>query len=298
MRFRISSTGAVVLSVMLTGFSAQADEAWYVSTTLQSAVGDYAGSLQRESFVSGGVVLSADYLERAGLTLGYTRTHVSFVPGISSTEQDALFGSGRIKLTPDGVLGTLTLRLDGHYVDNNDLSGNTDNVGAIAPLVSFLPYSKKYYVDLGYAHSVYQNNLKVDQLTPTLGLGLNDGSDWLQLRGFLIKPSNASRAQGKEDTLGLEGKWTHWLAPGNLLWLDNARLGGMVGERIYTVDPDGGSLSNLADVQKGGVSFGAEWRVSDETNLLLMASHDWYENLSIADPYRSASAYFSLTREW
>ncbi len=269
---------------------------WYFSGSITGVAGTYNDSVQREKFWSGGVTLSADYLERHGITFGYTRSTIKF-KGAESTHQDAYFLSLRKNFTPDGTPGTIGLRLDGHRVNNNDSTGDTDGIWVVAPMISFLPYTKSYYFDLGYAYSDYQNNLDVHQLTPTFGFAFNNASDWVQLRGFFIDTSNAARAQGKDNTAAGQLKWTHWFSP-NFLGVDNASLSGMGGERVYAVDPDTASVYNLADIQTGSAALDLVWRVGDDANVLLHAGHDLYENIPLSNDYGSTSVVLSLSNEW
>lgn len=279
-------------------WSAENDGPWYFSGSLTGVTGSYHGSVLRDDFHSGGFVVSADYLEKFGLTFGYTRSIVNFKNNISATKQNEFLLTGRVNLNPEDVEGTIGLRLDGHYTDNNDTSGNTDEVWAIAPIISIVPFDRSSYFDLGYAYSSYQNDLYVHQFTPTAGMAFNQKADWVQIRGYFINPSNANRAQGKKHTTAAQVKWTHWFAPENFLKLDNLGLSGMVGERVYAVDHDNLSLYNLADVQKGSVALDMNWKVSEQTSLLLHAGYDAYENVSINDDYSASAVVLSLSKSW
>jgi hypothetical protein len=269
------------------------------STTLggQAAYGSYAGADQRDAWASAGLVLSADYLEKGGYTLGVTRTDVKGRAGTADIGQNALFASGRLNFTPDSLSGRLTARLDLHAIGNDDATGDTDGVRVVAPQASYLSFDKRSYFDLGYARSTYRNSLSVNQWTPTIGFGFNQGADWLQLRGWFIDPSNAARAQGKDSTAALETKWTHWLAP-NRLGIDNLKASLLLGERIYAVDGDAGSVSNLADIQRGGASLGAEWKLGRAGKLLLQFGQDRYRNATLADDYKSNYGYLWLSTQW
>jgi hypothetical protein len=280
-------------------WSSEAEEGpWYFSAGLTGMAGTYHASTLRDDFYSGGIILGADYLEQFGLTFGYTRSVINFKNGAPATNQNEFFLGGHKNFRPDGMKGTIGLRLDGHYTDNDDLTGNTDQVWAFAPILSFSALDSSYYADIGYAYSDYQNNLNVHQFTPTVGFAFNQKSDWVQLRGYFINLSNSNRAQGKKNTSAAQVKWTHWFAPENLLKLDNLSLGGMVGERVYAVDHDNLSVYNLADIQKGSVALDLSWKVAEETSLLLHAGHDSYENVTIQDKYSASALVLSLSRKW
>ncbi len=293
---RLVRTTLGMTSLLLAGTACAAGE-WSPSLGAQAAYGAYSGSQLRDSFSSYGLILSSDYLEKGGLTLGLNHTDLAAKGGAQNIRQNALFASGRIHATPDKLAGRLTARLDLHAIDNNDTSRDSDSVTAIAPQVSYLSFDKKHYYDLGYAHSSYKNALSVNQWTPTVGFGLNEGTDWVLLRGWLIDPSNAARAQGKSSTRGLEAKWTHWLAA-NAARVDNVKLGLNLGERIYAVDPDAGSVANLADIQRGGFNLGAEWKLGQGMSLLALAGQDRFRNATLANDYRLNYAYLWVSGQW
>jgi len=270
---------------------------WQIKADTQASYGNYSSSVKRKSLSSAGVILSADYLEKGGFSLGGNYTKLKFNAG-STLNQQAVYGNIRYNVYLDALPGALTLRLDGHAINNNDTTGNTDNVKVIAPQISFLNYAKTFYVDLGYARSSYKNNLSVDQWTPTLGLGFNEGSDWLQVRGYFIKPSNKLRAQNVSRTSAADIKWTHWLAPDAWSGLEKVQLAGLFGDRIYAVDGDAAAVYNLADVQKGSLSLALQWRLSQSLHLMLAAGNERYLDNTINDSYNNRFAYIDLTTQW
>lgn len=266
---------------------------------LQTTSGAYAGAQSRSSIQSHGLMLSSDYLESGGLSLGLNRTGINARGGAQDVSQNALFISGRLHATPDRLAGRLTTRLDLHAIDNDDSTGDSDDVSAIAPQLSYLSFDKRRYCDLGYAHSSYRNDLSLNQWTPTVGLGFNEGADWLQLRGWLIDPSNPARAQGKDSTRALEMKWTHWL-DANAAGIDNMKLGLSAGERVYAVDPDAGSVANLADIHRGGINLGAEWKPGRNINVLALIGQDRFRNASVTpnNDYRLNYLYLWVSGQW
>jgi hypothetical protein len=174
-------------------------------------------------------------------------------------------------------------------------------VSAIAPRLSYLGFDKKYYLDLGYARSRYgdsnigNGSLTVQQWTPTLGLGLD--SDWLQLRAYDIRFSNALRAQGKSATDALEAKWIHYFQMSRGLMPEQVQLGVLLGKRIYALDSDSASLYNLADMQQGGASIGAQWKLAAQTRLLFQGGHDRYQDVSKVS-YTGNYLYLGLAQQW
>jgi len=273
------------------------DGDWSLKTDLQGLYGNYASSVERDSMYSAGAVLSADYLDRGGFSLGGGVSGVRFkvFPDI---RQQSVFGSLRYKIYLDALPGPLTIRIDGHAIYNNDVTGNTDNVTVIAPQISFLNYDRTLYLDAGYTHSGYQNSLSVNQYTATAGFGFNANADWLQVRGYYIDPSNPLRAQGRNSTTAAELKWQHWFAPDNWLALDSIRIGGLVGERIYAVDGDAAVVYNLADIQRGGISLGLEWKLAEAIRFLIIGGQEYYLNNTIQDRYNSSYIYADFSMQW
>ncbi|MDQ6961960.1 MAG: hypothetical protein Q9M28_05455 [Mariprofundaceae bacterium] len=271
---------------------------WYVKTDAQTIYGKYSKSAQRNDMVGAGLFVSADYLDHGGFTLGYNYTQVNLKAPLQSITQNDFTGNIRLNFHPDALPGVLTMRLDLHTINNDDASGLTDAVKAYGSQVSFLNYAKSLYVDVGYNYSKYQFNFNVNQITPTLGMGFNDASEWVQLRAYIIKLSDKKRAQGKSSTNALEVKWTHWFAVDNFLAADNLRASAMLGERIYAVDSDSASVYNLTDLQTGAYSLGLEWKLGDHTTFMMMGGLEKYENKTIQDKYESRFAYMNLGYQW
>ena len=299
MNIKALITVAALCIGMISGQGAALAESgdWQVRADTQASYGKYNGSIKRKDLVNAGVIMSADYLEKGGFSLGANYTKLTFNAG-SVLNQQSIYGSLRYNIYLDALPGPLTLRIDGHGINNNDVTGNTDNVKVIAPQLSFLNYSKTFYIDLGYARSSYQNNLTVDQWTPTLGMGFNDGADWLQVRGYFIKPSNKLRAQNTSRTSAADVKWTHWLAPDAWWGLEKLQLSGLFGDRIYAVDGDVAAVYNLADVQKGSLSLALQWKLSPSLHLMLAAGNERYLDNAINDSYNNRYAYIDLSTQW
>jgi len=295
--------GVWIMAGLFAGFmsmqqQAQAGEGdWSVKTDVQALYGNYSGSASRSSLASGGVILSSDYLEKGGFSLATNYTRLAFKTG-SNINQQGYYANVRYNLNFDALPGPITLRIDGHLINNNDITGNTDNVKAVGPQISFINYAKTFYMDFGYVRSTYKNNLNVNQFTPTLGFGFNGGSDWLQARGFFIKPSNPLRAQNKSSTSAVDVKWSHWFAPGSWHHLEKMQIAGLFGERIYAVDNDAAAVYNLADIQRGSLSLALQWRLGESVSLMLMAGNEAYINNTIGDNYDNRFVYFDMSKSW
>ena len=289
--------GVVIALLAMQPLLHAAENDWTLAAELPVTYGNYSGSLNRESIVSSGVLLHADYLEKSGFSLGGNYTLLKAKVG-NSINQQQIYGSLYYNTYLDALPGALTWRLDGYAINNNDITGNTDRVKVIAPQLSFLNYGKTIYLDMGYAYSTYSNNLKVHQFTPTLGFALNDAADWIQLRGYLIKPSNALRAQNKNSTAALGAMWMHWFAPGAVMVPEKMIVGGLIGDRIYAVDNDAATVYNLTDVQRGSVSLGMQWKTGEHSSLLLMLGNEFYLNNLTGNRYNNRFAHLNISTRW
>jgi hypothetical protein len=288
------------------GAAAQArdDRRWFLSTDLQGLVGGFSGSTARDSLVNVGAFVRGDYLERGGFTLGYNRTALAFDDGAEDIEQRSLFLSGRIGLTPDALDGRLTLRLDVHDVANVGPMSTAGEAQAVAAQISYINFARTFYWDIGVAETEYPGagatggRLKVEQWTPTLGVGFNRQRDWLQLRGYLIDLGAQGVAGAPGDTSALELKWTHWPVRKRSGGLKDIRASILGGERLFAVDHDAAAVYNLAELQAGAASVGAEWAIGERTGALLILGVEQYEALDTRARYRSPFVYLNFSHTW
>ena len=275
---------------------------WSFKATPQLTYGAYRGAPTRDRIMSYGVFADGQYLDQGGVSAGISHSDLTFKNNATTLRQNNYYLSGRMNFTPDNVPGSMTVRADGHYVKNNDATNETSNVRVFAPQVSFLSYDKINYFDLGYARSGYgesnagRGSLAVDQWTPTAGFALNEGVDWVQLRLYNIRAKNAVTTSATDS---LEAKWTHYPMLG--AWSpQQVQLGALIGKRRYAVDPDSASVYNLADMQRGGVSAGAQWQIAPDARLLLSGGYDRYEaqNGGTNTGYSGSYIYTGLTTQW
>ncbi|MDX8389687.1 MAG: hypothetical protein R8M38_04260 [Mariprofundaceae bacterium] len=284
-------------SLMFSATHVIAAEDWIVDTQLQSLYGKYQDSSQRDAMMSGGFSLAAEYHDQAGFLLGATATRIDFKESDAISQQSYL-GGLHYNIFSDTLSGKLGLRVDAHWINNNDPTGDTDRVRVLAPLISYVNFKKTFYLDLGFAYSRYQNDLSVIQVSPALGFALNSGADWLQLRGYWIEPSDASRAQSKANTTAVDAKYTHWFSPGGWYIPDQLLLSVLAGERIYAVDHDAMAVYNLADTQQGSYALGLQWQLGESGKVLLMGGSERYLNAPLDESYQSHFAYLSISTEW
>jgi hypothetical protein len=264
---------------------------WNYRLDLQGDGGIYGNSRFRDNIASAGVFIRADHT-RGGVTLGYNRTLINFKLGIGDIDQEDWFVSGRLHYKSALLKGVLSTRLDFYRVDNNDPGNFSDDVNVIAPQVSWLNQNQTLYLDLGYARSIYQHDLKVNQYTPTVGFAFNNKYEWIQLRGYFIQFSNSLRSQGKSETIAIEAKWTHYFGQDRPLGLlESIKIGVLAGERVFAVDGDAADVFNLSNTQKGSVSLTTQWAITDNQKLLLGVSLSRYKNGFIGDTYTLPLVY-------
>ena len=293
------ATLAIIIMVIAGGlFNAEAEENWNISTDIQATYSNYIGSEERDALGSAGVLVHADYLDLAGFMLGYNRNELEYKTRHDDIQQNEFFISGRYNFYPDVLSGRITARLDLHLLNNDDRTGNTDDVSVVAPRIAYLTYNKRFYLDLGYARSTYQNDLDVDQWTPTAGVAFGGDRHYLQARGYFISPSNSLRAQGENNTTAVELKWHHWLDKENFLGINNVWVTWLIGKRIYAVDSDNVLVYNLADVETGALSAAAQWDFGDQIKVTVAGGLEQYENKIINDDYGNLFIYAGFSKEW
>jgi hypothetical protein len=281
-------------SLVIAAVSQQAvAETWTVKATPSLMLGSYSGSQARNKISEAGMTLAADYLEQGGVTVGYSNTRVN-MKNATTTNQNNVLASGRMNFWPDSLTGRVTVRLDVH-----DVTGNANALTAYAPQLSWLSSDSMVYADIGYANSKYKNNgLRINQFTPTVGFGFNGGSDWLQLRSYLISGLTPALAANKSSTTSLDANWTHFLAAGDALMPASVTLGLSSGEKIYAVDMDAQSVANLADLSKGSANLAATWNVNKDTKFFAFVGQSRYTDVALNNNYKLNVLYGNLSVSW
>ena len=172
---KILNTTIVLMALLFSGLS-WADGDWYSKAGVEALERTYSGSDYYDGLAGFGAYVSADYLEKASLIVGYNYNKRQYKSGSVGTPSDMkesivfLGASGNYYL--DSLPGKLTLRLDAYAGQDkyNNLSvppimgGGTqrvsikDNFTVLNPTVSFLNHAKTLYFDLGFAYSTYKLN--------------------------------------------------------------------------------------------------------------------------------------------
>lgn len=298
---------------------------WRKSTLIQSYLQTYNGDTRRQLDFNAGVYLNLDYLDSGGVSLGYNYTFTDFDYNADLTEHLFYF-SGRRHVYLDTIPGKLTLRIDG-YIGEDTLRYNVNNPpGPIAgghmgrgnmsggsstvsestdilvyqPVLAYSNFNKTFYADFGYAHSEYSGpvDIDVDQLTPTVGFGLNESYDWFQLRGYFISFETSESLSVDDQFESVEIKYTHWFPDSNGAAMEFWRLSGIFGDRLLAVDPDAAAVYSTSDKQTANFSASIQWKLSSMTRLLLLLNYSEYENISVNNEYDSMLLYLNLQRQW
>lgn len=277
--------------------SAMADS-WTFTATPSATEGRYRASALRHRYTEHGLSLSGDYLDQGGLSVGYSQSKVVLHDSAPSIVQNNLLLSAHKHFWFDTIPGRVGLRLDEHRLRNNDTSGTTAHVEVVAPQLNWLSSDGLLYLDLGHARSRYPDQLSLSQYTPTLGLGLNGGADWLQWRSYQIHSNNAARSANRTHTSAQELKWTHYWS-GTRAWLpDSLTLGIRGGKTVYAVDMDAQSVANLADLSTESTSLGASWRIDRDAKAYVQLSHSRYRNVTLNNDYQIDAGYAGLSLSW
>ncbi len=288
--------------LLVAALPAQAQENSVTVTPSYTNIG-YDGSNARDHAAEYGIDIDGT-LGNIGLRTVYSRSIVNYKLGIKELHQDNYFLRGSYKFN-NVAGGTLTTGLNYFYVTNTDNSQLTDSVKAYQPTVSYLNEAGNLSLDLSYAHSRYQNNptdpttgkMTVEQWAPGVGFALNDGYEWVQIRGYFIniKPSTVfdrmNRTQNHSRTSAVEVSWTHFLKP-NPFNLTSLGVSAVIGSRIYTVTGDSGGLSNLADTQKSAYSLSANWSLPGGWSLSTMVAEQKFQEGGFGPPYGSYKMRF------
>ena len=258
--------------------------------------GRYSGSIERSTYSDHGLRLSLSEGDVGGVGIRYSRMRIgrNQAPAIL---QDNYAVSAYLNQQLDGD-GTLSYRVDGYRENNNDSSGLSGGATTYASRLSWLSAARTLRLSMAYARSSYPDALTVRQYTPALGIGLDHDDDWQALRLVLVRGLDPARAEGRSGTTGGELSWTHAFRAGLPLLPAYATLGLTLGEQVYAVNMDAMSVANLADIQRGGLSLGVDWKLSRHADLYALAAQTRYSNLTLANNYRLDVAYLDFLYNW
>ncbi len=254
-----------------------------------------------------GINLFANYLQSASFSLGYNYTFVELKLD-SEVDENIFRVGGRYTLPVRAMSGELSLEIDayaGEYtVTASPVVGTSEStdIAVIHPQLSYINFSRTFYLDLGYAYSEYDSDsfydVEVGQISPTIGFGWNSTSDWVQLRGYFISIEQQTRLLNDDEFASAELSYTHWFERKAAPFLDNVRLALLAGERVLAVDPYAKAVNSVNDKETGAVSAAAQWTLSQSLKLMLLTSYEEYQNDVLADDYESVLVYGNIQGQW
>ena len=212
---------------------------------------------------------------------------------------DALQGNfigGGYRLFTPSLSGFLDLSLDTHF--RTLVSDSADDFHIVSPSVAYRSLDRRLYVDFAYALSRYQeNNLSVQQFTPTIGFTLNH-RDWFQVRGYIIDPSEfGDLSFGSSISTAAEGSWTHRFS-GNMLGVSRIKASAMLGKRNHSLDQELKTAQSSAYAPNGALSFSLFWTLPYNLDLIFQNSVEQVTSHSSSDPYRLNYGVLGIEHRW
>ncbi len=294
------------LSLLSISFISQlswAADAWNIDGDYHYTQSAYSDNTLKEKSTGQGFNLNASYLEQFEFALSAEKKQIHYRDGFADIGQNEFSLSGNYHSYPDFLAGRLTLTADAMSIRNDDNVGITDELAVLAPSLSYLTFDKKYYVDIGYAHSDYPSDLQVQQWTNTYGMAFSQGYDWLQGKFYFIAPdSSAENALLPEvqyaNTEAVEFLWRHWTKEDNLLHINNFFVTALIGERIFAVDTVAHSAFNLTDVQTSAYKLSAEWLFENSLKLTFLTGVAEFETAVDQSDYTEKFIYLNLNKQW
>jgi len=298
MRFLLST----LIAIGVLNSSVYADERWYVDATAVGVAGKYSDSILRDNFYSAGASLNIDYLDYYSFSVAYNNLKINYKDlgaGAFNINQDALAGRFQYYFYNDALAGKITTQLVMHRIINNSPAELPGNVTIVAPKFVYMHYDKDLSMDLEYVWSGYANNdLVIQQFSPSIGFGFNDNSDWLEFKAYYITSDDKSQTQGEDSLTSARIKWKHWLDPGAIFGVNNFFIDALAGQRIFAVDNDTYTVYNLEDIQQASILFGLGWRPGEDFDLSVVAGIEEYKNKIIENIYTREYIYINLTAHW
>jgi hypothetical protein len=276
-----------------------AQDAWELSSCITAMTGHYVDSLTINSQHGFGIRMSGEKEQKWGLTAGLQYTRIDMPPStqVSAQNQDNWLLSSFIHTPSFTLPGRWTFQLDAHQVNNDASQGNSSDVRAVAPQITWLSYTQPLKVDFSFASSNYKNTATIHQLSSAIAYGFNDAKDWLQVRSYAINHLTPSEALGQSSTRAADVKLTHFLNSDVKLAPATVTLGLERGKRIYIVDMASQTLYNLPMLNEGGENIAASWKLNTKTRLHMQLSKARYFSDVPAAPYAHHLTLYTLSAQ-
>ena len=280
MKSKLKSSAVLAASAIATmgaavDASAQQANPWVFTGGASTTALSYKNAINRDSVAETGLVVDANSALEGGIGGGISRSTVKNKNGVATLNQTNKHLSGRTYQIQGMDGGKMTYRLDYLSADNNDSTRLTDDVKAWAPKLSYVNAKGDLILDFEYATTKYQQSLNVKQFAPKITWAVNEMYDYLSLKAVSQKLNNGSgdpgRTMGMSGTTSLEASWTHFNAKSSEQWIPSSyTVTAMTGKRMYYVNTDAGSISNLNHYTGQSLSFGSNWTLAKDLFLSAM----------------------------
>lgn len=176
----------------------------------------------------------------------------------------------------------------------------------VSPRLTIASGDTSRYLDLGYTEAEYSvpapgvTGLKLRQFAPSLGFALSGPEDWVTVRLYDVRSPEGYRTQlSPQRTRAVETKFVRALPPvaGGPHEL---QVSALFGNRMHAVDPDSASIFSLSEMQTGGMSLGAVWKLAPNLRVLFSGGFDRFERGAAAGggEYSSAYVFTGLKGRW
>jgi len=297
---------------------------WYLSTSANINLNAFSDSEVIDTQTELSIFIDTDYVEKFSLSAGLIYQNQKSISGISN---NILYLGGQYHSYPESLPGKVSLSVDTYNENENSTVKKTsttmpgpgagmpptvtvtterisNSLKIVNPVISFLNYTKSFYVDLGYAYSEYASSeteiekFNVKQWTPTIGFSFNDQYDWLILRHYNIDLSNDTRSPGITKTSSYEIKLTHWVKNTDNSRLDNLQFSFLTGDRLFAVDHDARKIYNLSDMQTAALSIGGNWKYKNKSSFYIYTGLEEYKNIFSNNDYYNVFIYSGFKKHW
>ncbi len=280
---------------------AMAQEDWRFSGAVNTMTGEYQQAQVMRQQHGQGVRISGEQRNAWGFTAGVQATHIDMQPWVpkATQEQNNWLLSSHRYVPSASQTGRWKLQLDVHRVFNDAVQGNSDGVSAVMPQVGWVSLERPLSFDLSYAHSRYQNTPAIHQISPSVGLGFNNGQNWFQIRGYVIQGLEPNLSMGMSSSHATDLRLTQLLQSSSPWVPKSITLGVERGKKIYFVDAVTQTVHNLPMRNDGGENISARWYLGAKTHLTLQLQQTCYfSNALTAHEFTLKTMSAQLGRDW
>jgi hypothetical protein len=278
-----------------------AKDTWQLTPSFNAMTGHYADSRTMNNQQGLGVRISGEKERQWGFTAGLQTTHIDMasITQTSVQHQDNWLASVYTHLPSTTWHGRWTLQIDTHKVKNDALHTNSNSVRALAPQITWLSNTEPLKMDLSLASSNYANTAPIYQLSSAVAYGFNNGTDWLQIRGYAINNLTPSEALGLSSTRAFDTKFTHFLNCTSTWVPTSITVGLDRGKRIYWVDMASQTIYNQPMINEGSQNIAASWKLNPKTNINLQFNQTRYYAESVeAHRFKLSTLSTQLAFAW